>query len=171
MGLLMAAIDRIYLDTNVFITAFEARDKSGELLLQLFLQQREASRSLFVTSQLSLSELLVRPYRSLDRELIDKYETVLAKSAWLDLAAVQMLILRHAAALRARYPALKLPDAIHLATAIGSGCTHILTADEGIKGDYRLSHPYLASAPESDTLSILRPDEPTLTSLLQSLAS
>jgi predicted nucleic acid-binding protein len=171
MGLLMAAIDRIYLDTNVFITAFEARDKSGELLLQLFVRRREASRSLFVTSELSMSELLVLPYRRQDHDLIIKYETILAKSDWLDVAPVETPVLRHAAVLRAQYPALKLPDAIHLATAVGSSCSHILTADEGIKGDYRLPHAHLAKVIESNTLFVLRPDEPTLTSLLKSLAS
>jgi predicted nucleic acid-binding protein len=167
----MAAIDKIYLDTNVFITAFEGRDKFGELLLQLLLRRREDSGSLFVTSELTLSELLVLPYRRIDHDLINKYETILVRSHWLDIVPVEMRILRHAAALRAQYPSLKLPDAIHLSTAIGSGCSHILTADEGIRGDYRLPSAHLVKAVESGTLTILRPDEPTLTSLLQSLAA
>jgi predicted nucleic acid-binding protein len=171
MGLLMEAIERIYLDTNVFITAFEGRDKTAELLLQLFVRRGEAARSLFVTSELSLSELLVLPYRRIDHDLINRYETILAKSDWLDVTAVEMQILRHAAVLRAQYPALRLPDAIHLSTAIGSGCSHILTADQGIKGEYRLAQAHLDKITESNTLTIIRPDHPTLTSLLQSLAA
>lgn len=167
----MAVFDRIYLDTNVFIMAFEGRDNVGELLLQLLLQRRNDLGSVFVTSELTLSELLVLPYRSLDHDLIDTYEAILVRSHWLDIEPVEMRILRHAAALRAQHPSLKLPDAIHISTAIGSGCLHILTADGGIKSGYRLASAHLATTVESPTLTILRPDEPTLTSLLQSLAS
>jgi len=64
-----------------------------------------------------------------------------------------------------------LPDAIHLSTAIGTGCTHILTDDRGIKDEYRLRYRQDGFAGETAPLTVIRPDEPTLTSLLQSLIS
>ncbi len=57
---------------------------------------------------------------------------------------------------------LKLPDAIHLATALGTGCSHILTDDRGIGR---------ASLPADAQIEILRPDATTLDALIQELSA
>jgi predicted nucleic acid-binding protein len=166
----MPAVSKIYLDTNVFIMAFEWRDKTSDLLSQLFAGQDRPPEPRFVTSELTLAELLVLPFHRNDQSLIDTYESLISTNYWLDVAPVQIPILRYAAVLRSQHKSLKLPDAIHLSTAIGTSCSHILTADLGIKGEYDLSHPHQRITAEAASLTVLRPDEITLTSLLKSMA-
>jgi predicted nucleic acid-binding protein len=166
----MPAISKIYLDTNVFIMAFEWRDKTSDLLSQLFASQDRAPEPKFVTSELTLAELLVLPFHQNDHSLIETYQSLISTNYWLDVAPIQIPTLRYAAVFRSQHKSLKLPDAIHLSTAIGTNCSHILTADLGIKGEYILSHPDDGRTTQTAPLTVLRPDEPTLTSLLKSLA-
>jgi predicted nucleic acid-binding protein len=160
MGLLMEGVERIYLDTNIFITAFETSGVLAEKAALLLLTAPLAGLPRLVTSELTLSELLVRPFRHNDEALIDTYTSLVSPSAWLTVQSVTRDIFLKAANLRAETPSLKLPDAVHAATAILSGCTHILSNDKGLD----------LQKMEAPAPTLLRPDEPTLTSLLESLA-
>ncbi|MBY5652961.1 PIN domain-containing protein [Rhizobium leguminosarum] len=165
----MQGVSRIYLDTNIFIMAFERRDETSDRLAQLLAAGDADAEPRFVTSELTLSELLVTPYRQNDDSLIDAYEGLILTSSWLEVLPIVPPTLRYAAVLRSQYGSLKLPDAIHLSTAIGANCSHILTDDRGIKDEYRLTHQRYGRTAEARPLTILRPDEPTLSSLLKSL--
>lgn len=162
----MPAIKKIYIDTNIFILAFENTGAATQLLRRLFAIKSE--KPLFATSELTLSELLVRPFRDANSRLVDAYDTTIASSPWLDVVPVAKLVLRHAALLRANYPSLKLPDAIHVSTAFGTECTHLLTSDTGLKHDYEIKGANAAST--RAPLTTLRPDDATLTSLIESLS-
>jgi predicted nucleic acid-binding protein len=164
----MHDISRIYLDTNIFIVAFERRDELSDRLALLF-STRQSSQTRFVTSELTLSELLVVPYRDNDDSLIDTYESLILTNNWLEVVPVAQPTLRYAAVLRSQYRSLKLPDAIHLSTAIGTNCSHILTEDRGINGEYRLQHPRYGIVTDAPSLQTIRLDGSTLTSLLKSL--
>ena len=155
----MGSFARVYLDTNIFILAFEKKDASGSMLSNLFAVGKEYSHRLFVTSELTLSELLVLPYRTNDVTFIEAYASLLQSNEWLEVHPVERSVLVQAAFLRSRKPGLKLPDAIHLSTAIGTGCSHILTADAGIN----------EQAVQANQLGVIRPDGPTLQSLIESL--
>jgi predicted nucleic acid-binding protein len=166
MGRLMAAVEKVYIDTNVFILAFENRGIATTLLKQLFTVER--GKACFATSELTLSELLVKPFREANNRMIDAYEAVIVRSAWLDVLPVGKPVLRHAARLRTQYSSLKLPDAIHISTAFASECSHMLTADQGLKSSYEIGT--YSSELQREPLTILHPDEPTLRSLIKSLA-
>ncbi|MDP9838507.1 putative nucleic acid-binding protein [Neorhizobium huautlense] len=153
----MAGVGRIYIDTNVFITAFETQGDLAEKAA-LLLASPVLVPPRFVTSELTLAELLVLPYRKTDTALIDLYGKLLAHGPWLDVQPVSRDVLSDAAKLRAVNPACKLPDAIHLATARRFGCSHFLSADKGMRSS------------EHVPVTILKPDEATLASLLESLA-
>lgn len=157
----MGGILRIYLDTNIFISAFERKDTLGLRLGQLFTARRGLPVQPFATSELTISELLVMPYRHGDVDLVGAYEQMMVSNEWLQVAAVARPVLQRAAWFRSLAPSLKLPDAIHLATAVDAGCTHFLTDDLGITK---------VKLPPDSALTILRPDEATLASLLESLA-
>lgn len=157
----MGGISRIYLDTNIFISAFERKDTLGLQVGQLFTARRGLPVQPFVTSELTISELLVMPYRQGDTDLIGAYEKMMVSNDWLQVIAVAKPILKRAAWLRSLTYGLKLPDAIHLATAVDTGCTHFLTDDLGISK---------AKLSPDSALKIVRPDEATLASLLESLA-
>jgi len=167
----MSEFARIYLDTNIFIFAFEEKNERSKLLGRLFAPSLDRAKPLLVTSELTLSEVLVRPFQDGDNLLIDAYDGFLTACDWLDVLPVVRPTLWYAAVLRSQYQKLKLPYAIHLSTAIGAECSHFLTADEGIESSYHLSHGRYGATKNGKPLSVIRPDEPTLTSLLQSLAA
>lgn len=162
-------IRRIYLDTNIFIMAFERRDEISVHLTQLFAAGDRGNEQRFVTSELTLAELLVRPYQERDDSLIDLYEGLILTNDWLEVLPIGPFTLRSTAVLRAQYTSLKLPDAIHLSTAIGTNCSHLLTDDRGIKDEYELIHHRYGTTKKAPPVTILRPDETTLTSLTKSI--
>jgi predicted nucleic acid-binding protein len=160
MGLLMDQVRRIYLDTNFFILAFETASDAAVKATQLLSKGQAPSPSRFATSELTLAELLVMPYRHSNSSLTALYYQVFSGGSWLDVKPVTRDILISAAKLRAVNPARKLPDAVQVATAIGRGCTHFLPSDKGIG----------PGPGESLAFTLANPDEPTLSSLLASLA-
>jgi predicted nucleic acid-binding protein len=160
----MAAFGTVYLDTNIFIMAYEANDKFSELLSEIFAKVDGQNNARFATSELTLSEHLVRPIRENDDQAVRQYEDLIAPSDWLNVFPAGKSILIAAAALRAKNSNLKLPDAIH------AKCSHILTNDHGFKGTY--SFPKEDPASEGVVaVPILRPDEPTLNALIKSLSA
>lgn len=165
----MTDVPRIYLDTNAFIFAVEEQSERSILLAELFSASEEADRCIFVTSELTLAEALVKPYRNLDDDLISRYDNMIRDSAWLDVQPVVRPTLWYAGVLRSQ-SRMKLPDAIHLATAFGSDCTHFLTADKALSAINEIRHTRFG-ATKMKTIEMLPLDIPTLTSLLKSLAS
>lgn len=132
---------RIYLDTNVLIRAFEASpsDDIAQALVGMLGIIKIGQKARFVTSQLTLAEVLVHPIKKNDDVLRQYYLNLLSRSTpWLEVVRVEMQILLRAAEVRAK-ARLRLPDAIHLATAISAECSHILSYDadfqhEGLPG-------------------------------------
>jgi predicted nucleic acid-binding protein len=147
--------ERLYFDTNIFIKIYEGGqdDAIATFLLELLAGSARASEPCIVTSEVTLAELLVRPLAVSDQVLVEHYEALIVTSRWLHVVPVERQILRVAAQLRSRRRALRLPDAIHLASALASSCTHLVTGDAGIHA--------------SDGLPILRPERGVLEQMLQ----
>ncbi len=160
--------DWIYLDTNVFIALRETDGIENKLLWEI-LSSLEGKASPFQTSLLTFSELKVRPLRTKDAAILSTYEGWSRSNDWLQVCPVSKPVLEGAALLRAQKTSLKLPDAIHLATALHLRCRYFLTADQGIQNISELEHP-IEGRLDIQPLTILRPDEPTLTVLLESLS-
>jgi predicted nucleic acid-binding protein len=132
MGLLEALEgDRIYLDTNIWIYALEGYSKFRPELTLLF-EQMQAGSLTGVTSELTLAELLIKPCRDQNLEQQARYKKVIANRKNFFIVPVLRDLLIDAAAIRAR-TRLKLPDAIHAATALRANCTTLLTNDSQIK--------------------------------------
>jgi predicted nucleic acid-binding protein len=74
-----------------------------------------------VSSTLLLTEVLAQPLRMAKAELVNDYEDILQNSVGFQLIPVDEVIARRAAQLRAQYN-LKTPDALHVATALETGC-------------------------------------------------
>ena len=85
-----------------------------------------------VASTLTLTEVLVHPYRYGDRALAQKYADILLGARNLRTIAVSPEIAASAARLRALH-GLRTPDAIQLATAQEAQASAILTNDEGLE--------------------------------------
>lgn len=131
---------RLYVDTNIFIRLFEGNDALTDALAELFLIERPDSQPFLATSELTLAEALVKPYRKSDERLIERYESWTISNPYLEVRSVDRKVLWYAAVLRSQYPNLKLPDAIHISTAFGMNCTHFLSADERLSDRYEIVH-------------------------------
>lgn len=132
MGLLDALQgDRIYLDTNAWIYALEGFSEFRAELTLLF-EQMQAGALMGVTSELTLAELLVKPYRDEDEAQQARYKKAISNRKNFFIVPVLRDLLIDAAAVRAATQ-LKLPDAIHAATALRANCTTFLTNDRQLK--------------------------------------
>jgi predicted nucleic acid-binding protein len=122
----------IYLDANILIYATEAgnpwTDQLRTLLKSVYRGQCRA-----ITSELTLTEVLAKPYATGSARLVRIYETLLSARSAILTVPVDRDILRRAAHLRSA-PRLKLADAIHLATALQGGCSHFLSNDGYLLG-------------------------------------
>jgi len=131
---------RVYLDTNVSILAFETGADAGEPARPLLTAIEDGVVDA-VTSEPTLAELLVKPMRDGDAALAEVYRTMIAAGARFTVAPVDRPVLELAAGERARHAALKLPDAIRLASAIRSECTVVASCGRAL-------------APFSDTIRV-----------------
>jgi len=122
---------KIYLDTNVFIKAFEgsADDALAHGLISMFEAATSGRQPPFVTSHITLAEMLIHPFRNGDTQAQQRYTSLLSSSGpWLQIRAIDQQVLVLAARLRGM-SSLKLPDAIHAATAMLTDCSHVLSHD------------------------------------------
>jgi predicted nucleic acid-binding protein len=178
MGRLTVPITSIYCDTNVFIHGTEGADNSPIRLAitSLFLAEQASKAPVLKTSLLTISELMVHPYRLKDVKLESDYRVFWQTNDFLEVGPIDLNILLNAAELRANYAGLKLPDAIHLATALAFGCDVFLTADEGIKGDYALdfrdAHPfYMGLTKGSGSIGIVHLSVDTVGRLIEQISA
>lgn len=132
MGILTAIQgNRIYLDANIWIYALEAYPDFAASLSELF-QAIDRGGLNAVTSELSLAEALVKPISDQNVPRQIEYRQAISSRRNLRVIPVQRTILIEAARLRATGN-LKLPDAIHVATASITQCTTFLTNDQGLR--------------------------------------
>ena len=117
----------IALDTSIFIYQLEANERYFPLSDQVFAWLDEV-HSKAVTSTITMTELLVQPYRDSDDPLVDEIYALLSTYPNLSWIAPNLEIADIAARLRASYR-LRTPDALQAATAEHSGATGLITND------------------------------------------
>ena len=115
------------LDTAIFIYLIEDHPQYLPLLLPLF-EAADAGRRELVTSALTLSEVLVVPYRRRNVAVAERYEMLLTRSRGVRLVELTRDQLRAAAQLRAASGA-KTPDALQIVAATSAGCRTFVTSD------------------------------------------
>jgi predicted nucleic acid-binding protein len=81
-----------------------------------------------ITSTLTLTEVLVQPYRLRDWQRVDRIYAALRNYPHLEWLTPTLEIADRAASIRAEY-SLKTPDAVHAATAQIAGATALITND------------------------------------------
>ena len=118
---------RVALDTSVFIYQLEADPRYLRLTDHIFSWlERPASRA--VTSTITMTELLVKPYRDSDEQRADEFYGLLSTYPNLDWLAPNLEIADLAARIRARHQ-LRTPDARQAATASHAGATGLIAND------------------------------------------
>lgn len=126
---------KTYLDVNVFIYALEGFPQVEQTLEALF-KAIDSAELQTVTSELSLAEALIRPIENNNLQHQAIYQSAIRSRTGLEVVPVSRSILLEAARLRGTV-GLKLPDAIHVATALQTDCEVFLTNDD------RIQHPGL----------------------------
>ncbi|MGB7100573.1 MAG: PIN domain-containing protein [Xanthobacteraceae bacterium] len=149
---------RVYVDSNVLIYAVEGIPATAGPAKELIKLLR-ARRDLMFTSEITLAEVLAPSKRRGAWPLQAKRRVYLDLLIWsgaVSLLPVTREILIRTADLRKISP-LKLPDAIHLISAIQSKCRFLVTGDADFK-----------KLPAG--MRQVRPDEKGIQNLLQALA-
>ena len=88
-----------------------------------------AEEIIAVTSELTLAETLVKPLKDQNSAIQQAYRAFLTPTAALEIVPINRAILEDAAQWRATTK-LKLPDAIHLATAFHKQCDSFFSNDD-----------------------------------------
>lgn len=161
-------VGRLYLDANVLILLGEGRDERAALLTELVVAQSPGRTSSLCTSQLTLAEVLVRPYHEKNDRLVQQYENWLVPGGFVEIGAVDISVLISAALLRSQYLSLKLPDAIHVSTAIGFGCSHMVSGDTRLPERIELLHTRWGTTKEPAFLDVIRPEPSVLRQIIES---
>jgi predicted nucleic acid-binding protein len=117
----------IALDTSVFIYQLEANARYLALTDRVF-SWLEKLNSRAVTSTITMTELLVQPYRDSDDQRVDAFYALLSTYPNLGWIAPNLEIADTAARFRALHR-LRTPDALQAATAAHSGATGLITND------------------------------------------
>jgi predicted nucleic acid-binding protein len=126
----------LYLDAMAFIFLIEGEPAVSEPVKILFDVLR-THRGIGVTSELTLAEVLAGSGQVRNPPVKRMYLDLIVWSRFLDLVPVSREVLYDSADLRflhkqAHGKKLKLPDAIHLATAIQKRCRYFMSQDDGI---------------------------------------
>ena len=131
MGPLILETDGpVYLDTNCFIYSVEQIEPYRTLLEPVWRQARDG-RFGILSSEIIVAETLVKPFREGDA-VVETLLRLLFDAQEVTLVPATREIWEGAARLRAE-TGLKLPDALHAATAIESGCALFVTNDAGFR--------------------------------------
>jgi predicted nucleic acid-binding protein len=121
----------IFLDTAPLIYFIEGNSQYQEKLRQIF-DSNDRGDFVFITSSITLLEVLVMPFREGQINLVEKYINILTNAPGIELFEITNAISIKAAELRAKYN-LRTPDAIQLATAIEYNVDYFLTNDLRLK--------------------------------------
>jgi len=117
----------IALDTSVFIYQLEANHRYLSFTDHIF-SWLERTGAQVVTSTITMTELLVQPYREFDEQCVDAFFALPSTFPNLQWIAPNLGIADLAARIRAIHR-LRTPDALQAATAAHAGATGLITND------------------------------------------
>lgn len=134
----MTSFSGLYIDTNTLIYAFEGERTNDNLAIQSLIET--LGWHALETSELTLSEILVRPLQEGDQPRVKRYKALLqrAGNGYLKVRPVSTSVLVEAAWHRAAQKKsgpdkVLLLDMIHVATATFWGCSHFMTGDDRMR--------------------------------------
>jgi predicted nucleic acid-binding protein len=122
---------RIYIDTNILIYFVEGFEIYKNVLVELFEMARRGS-VWFVTSELTLLEVLVGAKAARNTRAEAIYRHLLEESGWVELIPISRDILISAASVRVKHR-LSIADAIHMVTSTACRCDVFMTNDKKLR--------------------------------------
>jgi predicted nucleic acid-binding protein len=117
----------VFLDTSPLIYFIEGNSSYQQKLKEIF-EANDKGHFTFITSAITLLEVLVKPLKDGETNIANKYKEILTNAKHIEIFDFTNELAIKAAALRAKYN-LRTPDAIQAATAIENGVTYFLTND------------------------------------------
>lgn len=121
----------VFLDTAPLIYFIEGHSDYQEVLSRVF-EANERRDFIFITSSITLLEVLVKPLKDGNTKLAMQYKNILSNALGIELLEVTHEVAIKAAELRAKYN-LRTPDSIQIATAIVTKASCFLTNDIRLK--------------------------------------
>lgn len=121
----------VYLDANAIIYTVERIEPYATLLQPLWDAAGPGAFGL-ASSEITLLEVLVKPFKLGNTQLEGEFRTLLQSATDVLLLPISRPILEQAARLRAATN-LKTPDAIHAATSLIQGCALFVTNDAAFR--------------------------------------
>lgn len=121
---------RVYLDTNIFIYFLDRHPIHFDPVAALL--RASINQAFFAaTGDVAVAEVMVGPYRYDDPALAAQFKRFFAQRKLLTVVAHEREVFDNAAMLVAKNR-MKFVDALHVATAINTGCHFFITNDAGI---------------------------------------
>ncbi len=133
----MSEPTRVYLNSNVFITAMETPGAHSDHAWWIIRAIEEGNIE-GVTSEITIAEVLVKPIETGNAGFVEAYQQMIVPGANFQVLPIARDILVDAAELRARRKSVRLPDAIHIATALKSSCTYMVSDDQRLHSIERM---------------------------------
>jgi predicted nucleic acid-binding protein len=121
----------VYLDTAPLIYFIEGHSSHQRTLARLF-SLADKGELTFVTSTITLLEVLVKPLREGRSSIARQYKDILTNASGIEIVDITAAVAEQAAILRGKY-SLRTPDAIQLAASIDSAADVFLTNDLRLK--------------------------------------
>ncbi|CAN5153644.1 PIN domain-containing protein [soil metagenome] len=121
----------IFLDTAPLIYFIEGNSRYQNILSRIF-NMNDKGEFTFVTSSVTLLEVLVKPIRDGKVNIAQQYRDVLVNAPGIEILSITPSIAEAAANLRAEYN-LRTPDAIQVAAAVEAEANYFLTNDLQLK--------------------------------------
>lgn len=124
--LVLPSAGLVYIDANGLIYSVERIEPYRTLLEPMWQQAQDGNLSI-VSSPVLITEVLVKPLEVGNTEIEMQYRELFASNA-VSILDAPHAVFDDAARLRAR-TGLKIPDALHAATALRAGCALFITND------------------------------------------
>lgn len=135
-------MNRVFLDTNLFIYTFEGHPELGHQVVEL-VERIKARNYAVCTSAFTLGEILVKPIEVGDQDMVERYR------AYFSSPDVEVLEFGREAAIHyakiRQDRTIRPPDAIQLACAASVSCQLFLTSDDRLTRRIVPQVPFISS--------------------------
>lgn len=131
IGAALTGIQRLYIETAPLIYYVE-ENPVYVAKMDAAIKAVENTPITAISSVITLTEVLNQPIKAGDKKLEQEYRDILVHSDHFQLVPINIQVAGTAADLRARYN-LRTPEALHVASALHTGCETFLTNDTGLK--------------------------------------
>lgn len=127
----LAGAHKLYVDANIIIYFVEG-DEAHQKMADALFEYAEANGIALITSEIAVGECLYGARKRERTESVLQFETLFDEVGIFHLVPVEMDIVKRTAQVGARHR-FKLVDAIHVASAMETGCDAFITNDKAIR--------------------------------------